>query len=116
MRIDDHVAPLIELRRLLNVARAYRLMDEGDRYVAKGDLDNGKDAYRQASDLVPDNHELIFWHALTLAAAGKVDESLPLFSKAFRMWPLWRELIVRMPASGLLPDDPEMMRRILAVK
>jgi hypothetical protein len=57
---------------------------------------------------------MIFWHAVTLAGAGRVDESLPLFARAFRMWPLWRELVQRLPASGLLPDDPELMAKILA--
>jgi hypothetical protein len=58
---------------------------------------------------------MIFWHAATLAADGRVDESLPLFSKAFERWPLWRELVQRLPAAGLLPDDPAMMEKILAV-
>ncbi|RLA27137.1 MAG: Zn-dependent protease, partial [Gammaproteobacteria bacterium] len=61
------------------------------------------------------SHEMIFWHAATLAAGGRVDESLPLFSKAFAMWPLWRELVQRLPAAGLLPDDPAVMEKILAV-
>ena len=116
LRIEDHAEPLIELRRLLTIARAYRLMDEGDEYMTQADLANAKAAYGKASALVPDNHELIFWHALTLAAAGQVDESLPLFSKAFEMWPRWRELLQRMPASGLLPDDPELMQRIVSLE
>ena len=116
LRIEDHKEPLIELRRLLTIARAYRSMSEGDDYMADGDLASAVISYRKASQLVPDNHELIFWHALTLAAAGEVDESLSLFSKAFEMWPLWRELVQRMPAAGLLPDDPELMRRITSVE
>jgi uncharacterized Ntn-hydrolase superfamily protein len=115
LRVEDHVEPLVELRRLLTIARAYRLMGEGDRYMAQADVENANLAYGKASALVPDNHELIFWHALTLAAAGQVDESLPLFRKAFAMWPRWRELVQRMPASGLLPDDPALMRRITSV-
>ena len=116
LRVEDHPEPLIELRRLLTTARAYRLMSEGDKYMAQGDLENANAAYGKASALVPGNHELIFWHALTLSAAGQVDEALPLFSKAFGMWPRWRELVQRMPASGLLPDDPKLMQRIISVK
>jgi hypothetical protein len=44
-----------------------------------------------------------------------VDESLPLFEKAFMMWPRWRELVPRLPASGLLPDDEELMQKILGI-
>lgn len=115
LRIEDHAEPLIEMRRLLTMARAYNLMNEGDAYMTEGKVEAAVKAYSGAEALVPDSHEMIFWHAATLAADGRVEESLPLFSKAFTMWPLWRELVTRLPASGLLPDDPELMEKILAV-
>jgi hypothetical protein len=33
----------------------------------------------------------------------RVEESLPLFARAFEMEPAWRELARRLPRSGLLP-------------
>jgi len=116
LRIEDHAEPLPEMRRLLNMARAYRLMNEGDEHMTNGEVEKAVVAYSGAEALVPDSHEMIFWHAATLAADGRVDESLPLFKKAFDMWPLWRELVQRLPASGLLPEDPELMEQILAVQ
>ena len=115
LRIEDHAEPLVEMRRLLTMARAYNLMNDGDAYMTEGRVAEAVEAYSSAEALVPDSHEMIFWHAATLAADGRIDESLPLFSKAFAMWPLWRELVTRLPASGLLPDDPELMEKILAV-
>ena len=115
LRVDDQLEPLIEMRRLLVMARAYRLMNKGDEHMTLGEVDQAIAAYSGAEELVPDSHEMIFWHAATLAAGGRVDESLPLFSKAFAMWPLWRELVQRLPAAGLLPDDPAVMEKILAV-
>ena len=115
LRVDDQAAPLVELRRLLTLARAYRLMNEGDGHMADGDVAQAIAAYSAAEALAPDNHEMVFWHAATLAADGRVDESLPLFRKAFAMWPRWRELVQRLPAAGLLPDDPALMKRILSV-
>lgn len=116
LRIEDHTDPLIELRRLLVVSRAYQLMNEGDSYMTEGEVEKAIEAYRGAEALAPDSHEMVFWHAATLALDGRIEESLPLFSKAFAMWPLWRELVQRLPAAGLLPDDPELMERILSVK
>jgi uncharacterized Ntn-hydrolase superfamily protein len=116
LRIEDHAEPLPEMRRLLNMARAYRLMNEGDEHMTNGEVEKAVIAYSGAEALVPDSHEMIFWHAATLAADGRVDESLPLFKRAFDMWPLWRELVQRLPASGLLPEDPELMKQILAVE
>ena len=116
LRIEDHAEPLLEMRRLLTMARAYRLMNKGDEHMTNGEVADAIEAYSGAEALVPDSHEMVFWHAATLAADGRVDESLPLFAKAFEMWPLWRELVQRLPASGLLPDDPELMQKILAAE
>lgn len=101
------------MRRLLNIERAYRLMNEGGEHMTLGEVEKAIAAYSGAEALVPDSREMIFWHAATLAADGRVEESLPLFRRAFDMWPLWRELVQRLPASGLLPDDPELMEKIL---
>ncbi len=115
LRVDDHVEPLDEMRRLLIMARAYRFMNQGDEHMTLGEVEEAVAAYSAAEALVPDSHEMVFWHAATLAADGRVDESLPLFSKAFERWPLWRELVQRLPAAGLLPDDSELMEKILSV-
>jgi len=115
LRVEDHAAPLVEMRRLLTMARAYNLMNEGDELMMLDKVNEAVEAYGAAEALVPDSHEMIFWHAATLAAAGQLEESLPLFEKAFAMWPPWRELVTRLPASGLLPDDPELMQKILGV-
>lgn len=114
LRVEDMADPLAELRRLLTMARAYNLMNAGDEYMMSGEIDLAVEAYAGAEALVPDSHEMIFWHAATLAGAGRVEESLPLFEQAFALWPQWRELVQRLPASGLLPDDPELMAKILS--
>ena len=116
LRVEDHAAPLAELRRLVTMNKAYNLMNAGDEYMMLGEIENAVVAYGDAENLVPDSHEMIFWHAATLADAGKVDEAMPLFAKAFAMWPRWREIIPRLPASGLLPDDPELIEKILSAK
>jgi len=113
LRVEDHAAPLTELRRLLTMNKAYNLMNAGDEFYMLGEMDQAVAAYGSAELLVPDSHEMIFWHAATLAGAGQLDAALPLFAKAFSMWPLWRELVPRLPASGLLPDDPDLIDKIL---
>jgi uncharacterized Ntn-hydrolase superfamily protein len=116
LRIEDHAEPLREMRRLLTLARAYNHMNQGDEYMTQGDVEKAVDAYSVAEELVPDSHEMIFWHAATLAGVGRVEEALPLFKRAFDMWPDWRTLVPRLPASGLLPDDPELIERIINVR
>jgi len=116
LRVEDAPEPLAELRRLIVLNRAYNLMNEGDAAVTAGDMDAANEAYSAASALAPDNHEMIFWRAVTLASVGEVDEALPFFKQAFDAWPMWRELIPRLPASDILPDDQALIARILAVE
>ncbi|MEE2690273.1 MAG: DUF1028 domain-containing protein [Pseudomonadota bacterium] len=116
LRVEDNPEPLVELRRLIVLGRAYNLMNAGDAAVTAGDMNAANKAYSAASALAPDNHEMIFWRAVTLASAGEVEASLPFFKQAFDAWPLWRELVARLPLSDILPDDPELLETILAVK
>jgi hypothetical protein len=71
--------------------------------------------YGAAEKLVPDSAEMIYWHAVALVNMGRVDESLPLFKRVFAMDRNWIELTPRLPKSGLLPDDPKIIERIVAV-
>jgi hypothetical protein len=50
-----------------------------------------------------------------LAATGKVEESLPLFKKVFAMDYNWAILVPRLPGVGQLPDDTELIKKILSV-
>ena len=113
LRVEDHPRPLQELRRLLTVARAYNHMNAGDLAVERKDVEGALREYAAAERLVPDGAEMIYWHAVALVGVGRLEESLPLFARAFRLDPGWRALTPRLPASGLLPDDAAVIRRIV---
>jgi hypothetical protein len=40
--------------------------------------------------------------------------AMPIFKKVFEMDENWRILVPRLVDSGLLPDDPELIERIVA--
>ncbi|MEJ2312080.1 MAG: DUF1028 domain-containing protein [Gemmatimonadales bacterium] len=113
LRVEDHPDPLVELRRVLTVARAYRHMNAGDEHVTAGEIDRALEEYRRAEELLPDRSEPIFWHAVTLVSEGMVEEALPLFAAAYELHPAWRTLVPRIVAVGLLPDDPALVAGIL---
>ena len=115
LRVDDSPEPLRELRRLVKLQRAYNHMNAGDLAVEKKDNEGALREYGAAEKLVPDNAEMIYWHAVALVNMGRVDESLPLFRRVFAMDPNWRTLTPRLPKSGLLPDDPKIIDRIVGV-
>jgi uncharacterized Ntn-hydrolase superfamily protein len=113
LRVDDHAEPLKELRRLVTLHRAYNHMNAGDLAVEKKDNEGALREYGAAEKLVPDNAEMIYWHAVALVNMNRVEESLPLFRRVFAMDKNWATLTPRLPKSGLLPDDAKLIERIL---
>jgi uncharacterized Ntn-hydrolase superfamily protein len=113
LRVDDSPEPLKELRRLLTLHRAYNHMNAGDLAVEKQDNEAALREYEAAAKLAPDNAEMVYWHAVALVNMGRVDESLPLFRRVFAMDENWVTLTPRLPKSGLLPDDPKLIERIV---
>ena len=115
LRVEDHPQPVEELKRLVKIHRAYEHMNRGDEYLAGGDVEGALKEYSTAEHLTPDNVEMVFWHAVTLAGLDRVEESLPLFKKVFEADDNWAILVSRLPKAGLLPDKPELIERILSV-
>ncbi len=116
LRVEDNPNPIAELRRLVRMARAYRLATLGDDYTAAGKADSAMASYAAAEAILPDsavNGELVFWHANTLADMGRVDEAIPLFGRAFRQDRRWATLLWRLPAVSLLRADSATIARIV---
>ncbi|MCS6914203.1 MAG: DUF1028 domain-containing protein [Myxococcales bacterium] len=114
LRVDDHPEPLKELRRLLTLQRAYRLMSEGDEALERRDHEAALRSYAAAEQLAPDNLEMVFWHAVALVNMGRTADAVPLFRRTFAGAPGWRTLVRRLPRAGLLPDDPAVMEQIIS--
>ena len=120
LRVDDHESPLVELRRLVAVHRAYNHMNAGDLAVERNDAASALREYAAAEQIaattpgIPRSRhaEMLYWHAVALVNMKRVEESLPLFARAFEMEPAWREVTRRLPRSGLLPDDDVLIKRI----
>jgi uncharacterized Ntn-hydrolase superfamily protein len=115
LRVEDHPQPLVELRRLVQLQRAYLKLNEGDEWTTKKDMEKAMQAYREAATLVPDaatNGEAAFWTGVTLVSNGREKDALPFLARAFAQDKRWAELVARLPASGLLPDDKALVERL----
>ncbi len=114
LRVDDSNDPITELKRLVRYHRAYVHMQNGDVCSTKKDWNCAVREYGEAEKLLPEQVEVVFWHAVTLVTSGHADESLPLFKKVFAREPIWAELVARLPDADLLPKDPQLIARIRA--
>ena len=89
LRIEDHPSPITELKRLLNVHRAYEHMNAGDVAVEHQDLELAMAEYGRAAELLPGSVEVQYWAAVTLATNGKLEQALPMFRSVFVADPNW---------------------------
>ncbi len=112
LRIEDHPQPVQELKRLVRLQRAYLHMNAGDLAIEHGDYTLASREYAAAEKLAPEIVEIPFWHAMSLAAAGETEQSLPIFQRVFAREPVWADLVPRLVPSGILPDDRELLDRI----
>jgi uncharacterized Ntn-hydrolase superfamily protein len=115
LRVEDHPDPVAELKRLVKLQHAYTRMNKGDELFSRNDVAGAVREYAAAEALVPDNIEMVFWHAVTLVNANKVEKALPLFKRVFAADEAWATLVPRLPKSRLLPDDEKIIQRILSV-
>ena len=116
LRVDDNPDPLVELERLLKVARAYQFMNAGDLAVEKNDMQEALKQYGEAMKMFPENLEMKFWTAVALANSGRLKEALPMFKAVFSKDENWREMTKRLPASGLLTVSDEELKQIINLK
>ena len=116
LRVDDHRDPLGELRRLLRLQRAYARADAGDQLAAEGDSAGALREYAAAHAAEPDNPELAFWHGAALAAGGSEQEAIPILRRVFEERPGYADLLERLPAAGLFPDDGQLIARLIGTR
>ncbi len=118
LRIEDHPDPIVELRRLIDVHRAYDHMNAGDVAVEEGDMEGALARYNAAARQLPGSLEVQYWAAVTLATNDRLDEALPIFRRVFAADPNWAELTRRLIKPGIIPDTPQghiLLAQIVAV-
>jgi uncharacterized Ntn-hydrolase superfamily protein len=111
LRIEDHPEPLKELRRLIDMRRAYDHANKAEQVMAQ-DPEQGLKDFEAALKDSPDNIELRFWFGVTLSSLGRLDESVDVLKPIIQADPNWKELLKRLPKSGLAPENEELLQRL----
>ncbi|HEY0737762.1 MAG TPA: DUF1028 domain-containing protein [Herpetosiphonaceae bacterium] len=113
LRVDDHVTPLAELRRLVEQRLADRLSDEGEEQARRGEIEVAIATFAEARARSHDPSELQFWQAMILAdECQRFDEARKLLRDLVSREPQWRELVGRLVPAQLI--KPETAERLLA--
>jgi len=115
LRVEDNTEPIKELNRLYLVHTAFQHMNNGDLAVEKNDMIKAMEEYKAAMKLMPDNLEMQYWTAITLANNKEVDKALPMLKKIFAKDKNWKELTKRLPQVKLLTVSDGDYKKIIAL-
>lgn len=102
LRVDDAENPIADLDRLLKVHRAYEHMNRGDLYVEQNQMNKAMTQYNAAINMFPNNLEMQFWTAITLANDGQIERAADILKDIYIKDNNWKELTRRLPKVGLL--------------
>lgn len=113
LRVDDNPQPIKELRRLYSVHLAYQHMNNGDLAVEKNDMTTAMNEYNAAMKMFPQNLEMQYWTAITLANNKQVEKAIPMLKKIYAKDRNWQELTRRLPKVNLLTVSQAELQRLL---
>jgi uncharacterized Ntn-hydrolase superfamily protein len=108
LQVVDHPEPLSELRRLVNVKRAYDHLGRAFE-LARSDAGAAADEADAAHELAPADDQIAFWRAMMLAGAGRLDEAVGAFAEAVRAHPGWPDYLRNCVAAGLVPPQAQAL-------
>ena len=111
LHVEDHPQPLVELRRLVTLRRAYAEMHASLRHMESGDLAAVVAALERALALAPDSDEVKFRLGAVLTIAGD-PRGRAFLDEIFATNPGWRDLIPRYVAKGVIPDIPGIVEQL----
>lgn len=121
LRVDDHPDPLVELRRLLDAARAFDRLSgvfQGGLLFAAIDPQSPELAKSLAElaetqrALGTANLEPTFWRAVLLAKSGRIDDARKELRAATAVHQGWGDLIGRLGPLGMLPLDAATLAKL----
>ncbi|MEP6983983.1 MAG: DUF1028 domain-containing protein, partial [Chloroflexota bacterium] len=120
LRVDEHENPVMELARLVRNRRAQIIDQQGSDLLAAGQRAEALALWAEARILAPEQEELAFWQAVTLAdKTGDIDTAAsilkPMLAAEVRREE-WIELIRRLANCGLIERQGADVELIAAVR
>ncbi len=113
LRVDEHVDPIAELRRIVDSRLADLTNHEGDRLASEGKLDEALKLWARARQMSADPSEMAYWQALTMADEHEmIEEARNMLAPLFEAEPQWLDLTRRLLDTDIL-DHPENVEKLL---
>ena len=105
LRVEDSAFPLVELRRLIRLRRAYDFSERADELTAEGRRQEAALLYRRSMEVAPENAELRFWGGLALVQLNERLAGLEAVKSAIEENPGLGDLLGRL-SPEIAPSAP----------
>lgn len=112
LRVDEHQNPVEELARLVNIRHAQLIDGEGHGLLAQGKVDEALAKWEEARNTAPEQEELAFWQAVTLADENPREDAVAIAAQIFNAAMAqearcehWLDLIRRIQENGLIQRE-----------
>jgi len=105
LQVADHPVPVRELRRLVDLQRAYLRLGQALDHARQGNYTAAAAEADRAHLLAPADDQISFWRATILGAAGRLDEAAQAWVLANASHPGWPEFLRSCISAGLLPAE-----------
>jgi tetratricopeptide (TPR) repeat protein len=106
IRVDDHPAPLVELRRLLNVLRSQEMLPGIHAKIKAGQLDEALAGAQKARDIAPGYDLAVLAVASVSLRMGKTADALDSLKQAVEMNPRLKAQLAKDENFASLRPDP----------
>jgi len=112
LRVEDSREPIEEMARLVTVYRSFEHMNKGDYYIEVNDMAGALREYNKAMQILPDNLEMQYWTAITLANNKDIAKASAMLQKIYKKDSHWRELTTRLPKAGMLTVSEKELKEL----
>ena len=112
IRVDDHRAPLFELRRLLHMVRSGQMLTEANRLMTAGDAQRATETAEKATALSPENDNAWVGLASIHVRAGRKAAALDALRRAIDLNPANKRQLPRNDNFAALHADPDFKKLV----
>jgi len=114
LRVEDHPAPVPELRRLLRYQRGYEWENRGDDFLTARDYPKALEAYAKAFSLVPEIDEFKYWVGIGLLSTGRVKRGERMLKEVIAKDRNWAQVTRGIAKVGSPPIPPGALEKALS--
>jgi uncharacterized Ntn-hydrolase superfamily protein len=112
LRVEDHVDPIAELRRLLKLHRVYYLIDEAEERLTAGNTENAISTLRKAIELNSNSDDAYFELGMMYMKIGEERKAIDAFKHALQINPKMKVLINQLSKLGEFKISKEFIKKI----